>query len=225
VGTTCLVLDLVEQGLAPPDVRLVDPVAALKSVSRDPTWQWIVRKANGETIGAIDLQRQYLAAASAHFKGRDEETDWVLAEWTYVLDHLEKDPRSLKDRLDWVAKRCLLEMYLASEGVGWDADVLHSLDLEYHNLNPDVSLYDGLEAAGMMIRVTTDEQVERAMRHPPANTRASARGEVIRRLLEHRQRRYVIDWDSIYLDRDRYLELKNPFHNYRREVERFLKRM
>lgn len=225
VGTTCLVLDLVEQGLAPADVRLADPVAALKSVSRDPTWQWIVRKANGQTIGAIDLQRQYLAAASAHFKGRDEETDWVLAEWTYVLDHLEKDPRSLKDRLDWVAKRCLIELYLASEGVGWDADVLHSLDLEYHNLNPDVSLYDGLEAAGMVVRVTTDEQVERAMRHPPANTRASARGEVIRRLLEHRQRRYVIDWDSIYLDRDRYLELKNPFHNYQREVERFLKRM
>ncbi|MBI3909810.1 MAG: proteasome accessory factor PafA2 family protein [Armatimonadetes bacterium] len=225
VGTTCLVLDLVEEDLAPADVRLADPIQTLKSISRDPAWQWLARRADGQTIPAVDLQRRYLETAIRYLKGRDEETDWVLAEWEYVLDHLEKDPRSLKDRLDWVAKRCLMEMFIQAEGIDWQADVLHSLDLEYHNLNLQTSLYDGLEQAGQVIRVTTDEQVETALRVPPPGTRAYARGEIIRRLLDSRQRRYVIDWDSIYLDRDRYLELKNPFHNYRREVERFLKRM
>ena len=48
---------------------------------------------------------------------------------------------------------------------------------------------------------------------------------VVRHLVRNRSRKYVIDWDSIYLDRERFLELKNPYHTYAREAERFLKRV
>ena len=107
----------------------------------------------------------------------------------------------------------------------WSADVLHSLDLEYHNVNPATSLYQGIVDAGQTHRVLTDEQIEAAITTAPANTRAHGRGEVIRRLIESRARRYVIDWDSIYLDRDRYLELKNPYHDYHKEAHRFMNKM
>lgn len=221
VGTTCLVLDLIEEGLAPSDVFLSDPIAALKSISRDPSWRWLVNLIDGRTIPSVDLQRRYLAAAQRFLAGKDEETDWVLREWEYVLHGLELDPRTLADRVDWVAKRRMIEMFMDAEGLDWSADALHSLDLEYHNVNPATSLYQGLVDAGQTERVLTDEQIDAAIRQPPKETRAAGRSAVIAHLIEHRSRRYVIDWDSIYLDRNRYLELKNPFHTYRREAEKF----
>lgn len=221
IGTTCLVLDLIEEGLVPVDVRLADPIETLKKVSRDQTWRWLVTLANGTTIPSVDLQRVYLDAAQRFLAGRDEQTDWVLQQWDYALTGLETNPMLLDDRVDWVAKRKLLEMYRQAEGVDWNDDMMHSLDLEYHNINPDRGLYYGLVDAGQMLRVLTDEQVDHARTHPPANTRAAARGRVVRRLLDSNAKRYVIDWDSIYLDRDRHLALPNPFLDYRKEVERF----
>ena len=44
------------------------------------------------------------------------------------------------------------------------------------------------------------------MTRPPQETRAAARGEIVRSLIEKRARRYVIDWDSVYLDRDRTID-------------------
>jgi hypothetical protein len=223
VGTTALVLDLVEEGLVPNDVRLESAIESLRSVSRDPSWKWPVCLATGKTIPSVDLQRLYLDTAQRYLAGRDEQTDWVLREWDYALTGLEADPMLLDDRVDWVAKRKLLEMFRDSEGVDWHDDVMQSLDLEYHNINPDRGLYYGLVEAGQMKRVLEPDQAERAIEEPPANTRANARGKVIRRLLEGRSKKYVIDWDSVYLDKERYLELRNPFSSYEKEADRFIR--
>jgi proteasome accessory factor A len=225
VGTTCLVLDLIEESAVPKSVRLADPVKTLKSISRDPTWEWLAVRADGSAIPAVELQRIYLEAAKKRLAGKDEQTDWTLREWEYVLAGLELDPMVLADRLDWVAKRKLLSIFMEAEGVGWHDDVLQSLDLEYHNISPCTSLYYGLVDDGHMYRVTTEEAIDEAMSEPPPNTRAFGRAQVIKRLIESRNRRYVIDWDSVYVDRDRFLELKNPFHTYRREAANFAKRL
>jgi proteasome accessory factor A len=45
---------------------------------------------------------------------------------------------------------------------------------------------------------------------------------VIRDLAAHRTGRYVIDWDGVHLERDRYLDLRDPFHNYEAEACRFV---
>ena len=95
VGTTSLILDLLEDGHRPRDMSLVNPVHAIKEVSRDQTFQWIVELESGGTISAIDLQREYLDLAQKVLKGRDEDTDWVLTEWESVLDDLETDPELL----------------------------------------------------------------------------------------------------------------------------------
>src|SRR5207302_9706229 len=49
IGTTCLVLDLIEEGLAPREVEVADPLETLRSVSRDPKMRWLVRLKNGRT--------------------------------------------------------------------------------------------------------------------------------------------------------------------------------
>lgn len=221
VGTTCLVLDLVEMRQVPPSVRIADPVRTLKEISRDQTLRWIVKRADGTTIPAIDLQRIYLEAAKRHLSPSDLETEWILREWESVLDGLEKDPFSMSDRLDWVAKRRLIETYMEAEGVGWDADVLHSLDLEYHNINPNQGLFYALQDAGEVRRVVTDEAIQKATTSPPSDTRAAGRAYVVREILAKGNRRYVVDWDSIYVDRGACLELKDPFCTYIREAARF----
>ena len=119
VGTTSLILDLLEAGHRPRDMSLVNPVHAIKEVSRDQTFQWIVELESGGTISAIDLQREYLSLAQKVLKGRDTDTDWVLTEWESVLDDLEADPERLIDRVDWATKKWLLEAFMEEEGLDW----------------------------------------------------------------------------------------------------------
>ena len=134
-------LDLLEQRLCPMQIELHDPIAALKAVSRDPSLKGVLRQSSGLTIGPIDVQREYLAAAHKHLRGRDEETDWVLTTWEQVLADLERDPMLCRDRLDWVAKKWMLDAFVEVEKVGWDDPWLQSLDLEYHNVRQEEGLY------------------------------------------------------------------------------------
>ena len=71
-------------------------------------------------------------------------------------------------------------------------------------------------------RATCSEFQARARTEPPNNTRAWGRGQVLRGLMAAGSRKYVIDWDGIYLDRDRHLDLRNPFHPYEEEACAFV---
>ena len=225
VGTTCLALDLVEHGAVSEAVCLRDPLTALRRVSRDASLRWLVERTDGSTISAIDLQRLYLAEAQRLLRGRDHETDWVLAEWESVLDGLERDPMALGDRLDWVAKRRLLELYMEEEHVSWGAEILVSLDLEYHNIDPARGLYYALEQTGQMRRLVDEADIELATRLAPQHTRARARSRAVAALLARGVRTYVIDWDMVYVDEGRRLALRDPFDPYDRETTEFLRRL
>ena len=223
VGTTSLVLDLIEECAMPMDIEIADPLETLRAVSRDCTMNWPVRMRNGQTIPAIELQRRYLDAAKKYLHRRDTQTDLVLTEWETILDDLERDPLSTADRLDWSAKRVLYQQYIDANGVDWQDDIMQSLDLEYHNINPDAGLFYGLEQAGAMRRMVTDDEVQHAITTPPDNTRAFGRGQIVSQLIERPGTRYVIDWDAVYIERNRQLDLKNPFNTYEKEAARFMR--
>jgi Putative proteasome component./Actinomycetales protein of unknown function, DUF275. len=222
IGTTCLVLDLAEARAIPNWLRLQDALHTLKSISRDPTRKWIVTLLDGSTMSAIDIQRAYLQLAQKRFAGRDPETDWVLHEWEYVLDTLETDPEKLEDRIDWLIKLRILREYMEETGAQWGDDALHSIDMEYHNINPEQGLYYALQQMGEVKRVVDDVQIEAGVTTPPSDTRACARGYVIKRLAERRYNRYYIDWDIVYVDRNRQVDMRDPFNTYMREAERFV---
>jgi proteasome accessory factor A len=221
VGTTSCALSLVEDGLLGAEVEIRDPLEALRSVSRDPSWKWLIKRKTGGTISAIDLQRIYLEAAQKRLAGVDEQTDWVLREWEATLDALERDPMTLANKLDWVAKRKMYEEYMNAEGIGWQDDVMQSLDLEYHNVNPAQSLFHALVDSGDMVQLVSDAEVVQGMVSPPQNTRAKARAEIIAKLIQSKSRDYVIDWDLVYLAKHRHLDLKNPFDTYEKEADAF----
>ena len=83
---------------------------------------------------------------------------------------------------------------MQSEGVKWDDPIMQSLDLAYHDLDPESGLFAGLESAGEMRRLVTDARVEDAMRNPPADTRAFIRGLFVSRYSESIR---TIGWNGV----------------------------
>lgn len=221
VGTTALILDLLEEQVVP-DIELLDAVQAIRDISRDLTFKWEVQLKDSSYTTAAEVQFYYLELAERYLRGRDEECDWILKEWRFVLDALLHDPMCLIDRVDWVAKKWLLENFMRQEKLDWHDPWVQSLDLEYHNLNPAKGLYFELRDRGTMKTVVDEERVNRAIVTPPQNTRAWSRAQVMHSLTGQKAR-YVIDWDSIYVEDEKYLNLDDPFLTYEVETQEFIR--
>lgn len=214
VGTTSLVLRLLEDEIVPTEVALAQPLAALREVSRDPTLKWKTRLADGTEESATNLQRRYLELAQ-RYAGDNPDTDWTLTEWAKTLDDLDRDPLTMGDRLDWVAKRQMVEAYMAEEELDWTADALHSVDLEYHNIDPELGLFYALQESGQTRRVLDELDIVDAMTEPPENTRAKGRAALVQQVLNRKgPRYYMFDWNGVALDRKTYVDMPNPFETY-----------
>jgi Pup amidohydrolase len=68
------------------------------------------------------------------------------------------------------------------------------MDLQYHDLRPDKGLYYLLERQGQVERIVTDEEITRAITHPPEDTRAYFRGQCLKR---YGGEVFGVNWDSI----------------------------
>jgi proteasome accessory factor A len=193
IGTTALVLDLIEQGKAP-QLELANPIEATKSISRDQSYSWIVELRDGRKISAIDVQRLYLAAAREHCAAENEDAAWVLREWEDVLNDLEQDVMRCRDRLDWVAKKFLLSTMQEAEGLEWSDPWLQSIDLEYHNVSLDHGLYYELVRSRQIRRIVEEDEIRHAIFHPPETTRAFFRGRAVAKF---NREITSIQWDEI----------------------------
>lgn len=202
LGSTSLVLALIEESALGEDLVLADPVREMHLVSHDPTLRHRMSLRDGRTMTAIEMQRIYLERASALAEKLavaevDPQTVDVLTRWQAVLDDLETDPRLASDRVDWVAKLGLLEGYRRRDGLDWDAARLQLVDLQYSDIRPDRGLALRLEAAGRLQRITSPEEVADAMERPPNDTRAYFRGECLRR---YGDAVAAASWDSVIFD-------------------------
>src|SRR5690348_9966536 len=142
LGTTALVLAMVEDGFLSADFSIDGPVGALRSVSHDPTLQYRVSLRDGRKLTAVQLQMEYLEQARKYVEDKfgtdvDDVTRDVLDRWESVLARLADDPRQLSGELDWVAKMALLDGYRERENLGWGAHKLQLVDLQYHDVRPD----------------------------------------------------------------------------------------
>ena len=221
IGTTACVLSLLEEGHLPKNLSLVDAVQSTRDISRDPTGAWIVRLENGKTIGGLEIQWQFYELAQKHLGGANEETDWLLESWSFTLEALGNKPESLIGGVDWITKKWLLETFMESEKLSWDDPWLQSLDLEYHNIDPEKGLFFGVNPAKRIGEWNNSVRRTEASYHPPANTRAAGRAQAVA-WFQKRDQPYVINWDSIAYDNRDFLVMGNPFENYTAEVAKFL---
>ncbi|QFZ21772.1 depupylase/deamidase Dop [Saccharothrix syringae] len=197
VGTTSLVLDMIEAGRRFDDLRLQDPVRAVHQISHDPTLKTRVELVGGRKFTGLDLQFAYYERASEFVDKEGRGDRDVLRVWGEVLDALARDPQECADRLDWVAKLRLLEGYRSRDGLAWGSPRLSLVDLQYSDVRLDKGLYNRLVARGSMKRLVSEEEVRAAVLAPPEDTRAYFRGRCLER---YPNAVAAASWDSVIFD-------------------------
>ena len=204
VGTTAIVLAMIEDGFVDKDLTITAPVAAMRTVSHDPTCHALVELADGGHCTAVEMQWEFLRLARKYADdvgldscGGETLGGLVLDRWEATLADLERDPALLAGQLDWVTKYQLLSAYVDRDELRWDDPKLSLLDLQYHDVRPDRSLYERLVRAGKVERLVTEPEVIDAMADPPETTRAYFRGTCLRRWPDSV---VAANWDSLILD-------------------------
>ena len=224
VGLTSLVLTLMEQDCLPRNVVLRDAVLATREISREGTGRALVKLEDGRSRDALDIQYEFLSHAQRYFSGMDEETDWLLESWQFVLEALETQPELLIGGVDWISKRWMLDLFRTSENLTWQDPSLLSLDLEYHNIDPARGLFFTLRPTRRIADWNAQVASLEALYTPPANTRAHGRGIAVNWFLEHPKCSYLINWDSLSVDNDPPLAMPDPFDDNVEAVRKFLAR-
>jgi Pup amidohydrolase len=195
VGVTALVLEALARAPRRRYPQPADPLRALLEISRDPQFRWELMLTEDRPSTALAVQRQYLEAVREHCDLESEEKAGLVRDWEEVLNDLETDYQRCADRLDWVAKRVLIRTFQETHDLAETDPWLRSLDLEYHRLDLQESLYYGLEQTGSMRGVPDEEDVRRAVTQPPL-TRAAVRGLCVQRFASEI---LAAQWDHVTL--------------------------
>jgi len=199
VGTSAIVFAMLEDDFMVDAPVIADPVRAMHRVSHDVDLVDTLTTDEGVTMTALEVQWDLLARANRWAKERGLEAvgettgKLILERWEEILSGLETDPMTLAGQLDWVAKKRLLEGFMARHDCDWDDTRLRALDLQYHDLRPQKSLASrvGLET------LVSDEDARVATTEPPTDTRAYFRGRCLQKFADQV---VAANWDSIVFD-------------------------
>lgn len=210
IGTTALVLRLLDEGKLDGIRELVKPVQTLKDISRHWDGGFQLAGGNGQYT-ALDVQSIYLDRVQRFFSSRTPTSDeaHTLGLWEDILQglstlqtsgrnwQLEDDPGGLRRKVDWIRKLWLLNRYGNMDDPGVNDRQLKLMDLKYHDLNPATGLFARCEALDLVDRMVDDATIAAAQIRPPENTRARIRGTIIRRTWDKSVDVEIEDWAKI----------------------------
>ena len=199
VGTTAIVLAMVEDNVLPREFRFRTPVQAMRQVSYDLSLAKPLELADGTSATALEVQWDLLDQARKYADSHGLDAvggpvgEMVIDRWEQVLAGLEADPMGLAGQLDWVAKYRLIQGLAQRHGLRHDDARMAALDLQYHDLRPErsVAARVGLET------LVPPEEARRAISEPPEDTRAYFRGQCLKRWASSI---VAANWDSIVFD-------------------------
>lgn len=197
LGTTSIVLSLIEDGLCP-EINMPNPVKALHRISKD--WRL-------EDKTPIEIQRDFFKAAEKHYTNigkqlGDPFLETIMEWWDYTLMWLGKEPEILRGKIDGITKKFLIEEKMKRDGKSWD-DIAFKIDRTYHRIYPE-GYYSHLvrqNRNGRMYiyRVCTDEEIEQAITNPPITTRAAVRGRIIKDSIARREK-INVNWSYVTIE-------------------------
>ncbi|MFH8382174.1 Pup--protein ligase [Kitasatospora sp. NPDC001159] len=227
VGSTDLVLRLIEAGVVMRDLTLENPIRAIREVSHDLTGTHQVRLANGREASALDIQEEYYSKALefADRKGINTGTvARVLDLWGRTLEAVRTERLDgVATEIDWIMKYKLIERYREKHQMSMSNPRVAQIDLAYHDIHRRRGLFYLLQGKGQAQRVTNDLKTFEAKSIPPQTTRARLRGDFIRRAQEQR-RDFTVDWVHLKLNdqAQRTVLCKDPFRSVDERVEKLI---
>lgn len=227
VGTTQLVLRMIEDRAITQALTLDNPVQAVRDISLDTSCRAKVRLRDGRRLSAIELQREYLEMAHAYGASHrlSPAEREVLPRWERTLRLLDEEPMQLGRELDWVIKKWLLEEQMARKSLDWGAPRLCQLDIQYHTIERSRSLFYVLQRAGKLERLLDEPTIAYYTSHPTDNTRAYTRGMCLEK---YGPSVLAVNWERVCFrppehpsseDRNLKLWLLNPLRGTRAEHE------
>lgn len=198
LGSTAIVLGMIEDGVLPDSLVVKDPVTEIRRVSHDTSLQHALQMEDGSFKTALEVQYELLEHATQWLASLDEDplggdSQEIVEMWGDVLIKLDSNPESLADTIDWIAKRRILEAMRQRHGLNWDHPRLKAIDLQYHDMNEERGLFSKL---GIRTMCSTDE-IFSAMCEPPVDTRAFFRGKCISKWPQSVS---SANWDSVVFD-------------------------
>lgn len=199
LGTTSIVLAMIEDGVFPEHLIVKDPVHAIRQVSHDTSLSACIMMTDGRMLSALQVQMEILEAAIqyANRYGLESVDDSVgndvLVRWAGVLDGLETDPLLVANIVDWIAKKRIVDGFAQRHNLQIDDARLKAIDLQYHDMRVDKCL--ALRAG--LVELCAKPDVTSAMVKPPESTRAFFRGTVLQRWPNDV---IAANWDSVVFD-------------------------
>ncbi len=233
VGSTDLVLRMLESGYQMRDLSLENPIRAIREVSHDPTGKRMLRLASGRDASALQIQTEYYERVADFLDRRGMAEDPRSVErrtldlWRRMLQSVaDQDFDPVATEIDWVIKQRLIERYMARHDVTLSSARVAQLDLAYHDIMRGRGLFAIMEQRGLVARTTTDPAVFRAKSVPPQTTRAKLRGDFVR-LAQEKRRDYTVDWVHLKINdqAQRTVLCKDPFAAADERVDRLMASM
>lgn len=191
VGLVKLAIHLCIAGTHP-SWTFKDPVRAFQEISRDASQKFGVRLGARSWTTAAEIFESYFAAAQETL-----DLDWDMK---LVIDECQTLLRvgighpHFEDQVDWAKKKAMLDQFIEQERLEWNTELLQAYDLEYHNIDPDLSLF---HAMGHQLF----EQKELWPNNE--DTRARARGLAVSKFKGHLK---TASWSSLTFDIDGKIE-------------------
>lgn len=203
--------------------RLSDPVKALHFVSRDLTLQKPLSFEDGTSATALEIMSDFVSFARMFVLEKNLSDVWldVVQVCESTLDGLggDKEKHPLASSLDWIAKKCVIDAHIQKTGVTMEDSSCRAIDLQYHNMKKNESIFERLRGLGRIIRIVDDADIDYAIKFPPINTRSWLRGEIIRRYGSNIK---YMRWDTLCLTNEAmvvYIRLPDPFYGTKSVTE------
>lgn len=201
VGSTALLLGALEEfGTTVFPAPPIHPVHAIRSFSFDPSLRFSANCIDQKARSAWQFQDELWAVAEMFVQktGADvvadsEQVAFLMTQWRELIDGVRDDPDSVADRIDWLAKKRIIDGYAERHRLQPLDAKLRAIDLQYHDIRPEKSL---ARRAGLR-ELWSEDQISEAVHNPPTTTRAYFRGECLRR---YGEQVVAANWDSIVFD-------------------------
>lgn len=250
-ATTALIVALADYNRKPEAAaQVAEPLAALHTINADPSLKAAVPCKDGKLRTAIDIQRELLLAhVERHVEILPLWAPEAVTEWRRVLDDLANHGLGgLARSHDAAIKWDLYTDLLAQRGFSWDdvsgktgratgagkADVkrlraeMMLLDTRFPELSEN-GLFEILDSQPALLdhRVPrVKERIEWAIENPPPDTRAAARGAIVKQFYGTQDAGNVrVGWSfGVELSSGKKIDLSNPFNPHPSGLDEFLQR-
>jgi hypothetical protein len=234
LGTTSLILTLIEQGDAFPELRFKN---SLHNVAQDAGRHVNINKpyrmvGDMGVMSLLDVQEALYHRVLDRTKDMslDADLEWVVDEWGKFIADFKREPTLVQDRVEWAIKLALLKRQAAKKGLTFNSDPLRQMDWFWDRIDvigPGQKLRESLWSAAM----PPETLIKERMILPSPTTRAASRGEFVDRFgAAARQTTRTIESQNIHVDWNSLIYFKHnfnigdPFIPVTRELRAFFKK-